>query len=295
MVTAVTSAISRWQRYGGRAFLRRLVNAVSTRVVSGGALDIVWYPLEQATQTAPDWPGWSFRMLTPEDVAAAVDDPELGIGPEMAVRMRQEGDSCFGIFDGDRLVSYGWYAGRQIAPEPEGGVPYPFPGMRFPPDVVYMYKGFTHPAYRGRQLHSLGMDLALQELAKQGVRGLISTVYWTNDPSLRSCRRLGMTFLGRLYQAHAFGRCLTRIPPACSDLGVQFFHGDGSAGTLCGFSLVPLSALALPCDSNALSDSDAAPEGDIPSALMARSGREVQLVASALSTDAACGSHPSSI
>ncbi len=225
MLTAALSSLWKTRtRFGWGALGRRIVDSLARRGLRAGVVEVVWLPLEAAPLAPPDWPGWSFRLLTPEEVDAFSRDPSLDMGPEMAIRMRERGDACFGIIDGERLASYGWYARRPIDPEPGEGNTVDYPGLTFPSDVAYMYKGFSRSDYRGRGLHALEIGLALRALAPQGVRALVSTVYWTNEASVRSCRRLGMTFLGRIVQYSLFGRYRLRVPAALRQHGIEFFH-----------------------------------------------------------------------
>ena len=244
MLTAALASLWKTRtRFGWGALGRRIVDGLARRCFRAGVVEVVWLPLESAPQSPPDWPGWSFRLLTPEEVDVFAQDPSLDMGPEMAIRMRERGDACFGIIDGDRLASYGWYARRPIDPEPGEGNTVDYPGLTFPSDVAYMYKGFSRSDYRGRGLHALEIGLALRALAPQGIRALISTVYWTNEASVRSCRRLGMEFLGRIVQYSLCGRYRLRIPAAVHHHGIEFFHDDLQSKTANAKPAMPTAAV----------------------------------------------------
>src|SRR5207245_9056607 len=75
------------------------------------------------------------------------------------------GDECYGFLAGETLAAYGWYSRMPT--------PLELPGLElhFNREYVYMYKGFTHPAHRGRRLHAIGMTRALQHYLASGLRG----------------------------------------------------------------------------------------------------------------------------
>ena len=123
-------------------------------------------------------------------------------------------DECFAIFDGDRLASYGWYSNQPTLIS-DGLV------LHFDPSWVYMYKGFTHPDYRGKRLHGIGMSLALRAYTERGSRGLISYVKSNNFQSLRSIERMGYRIFGDIYLARVMGRPVTWSTPGCRPYGFR--------------------------------------------------------------------------
>jgi hypothetical protein len=62
-----------------------------------------------------------------------------------------------------------------------------------------MYRGFTHPGYRGQRLHAIGMTMALAAYRARGFKGLVSCVDVRNDASLKSCYRMGYHDFGAIY------------------------------------------------------------------------------------------------
>ena len=125
-----------------------------------------------------------------------------------------KGDECFGLLKGDELAAYGWYSSQPTRIDPPDLLLHP--GGRF----IYMYKGFTHLAHRGRRLHAIGMTLALQAYLARGFRGLVSYVESNNFASLRSVARMGYEIFGTIAVLKAFGTLCTRASAGCRDLGV---------------------------------------------------------------------------
>ncbi len=201
-----TAAAVRWvaDRLG-----RRLLGALSVRVVW---LDADWLP----GWIQPD-PDVDFRFLTPEEVRCFEDDPDYELEASMAGQIERGSNLCFGVLSGGTLAAYGWYALGGVDGANASGV-----AMSFPSDVACMYKGFTHPNFRGRRLHALAMSLALRGLAEYGVTKLVSLVESVNWASLRSCARLGYVDLGRRISL-GWGRIrLVWVPEAAQQLGVRF-------------------------------------------------------------------------
>jgi hypothetical protein len=124
------------------------------------------------------------------------------------------GDRCYAIVDGARLASFGWY-GRRPTPIARGLY------LRFDPDRVYMYKGFTHGDYRGRRLHAIGMTRALLRVLSEGATGLVSYVDSKNHSSLVSCYRMGYEDVGRIYLARILDRPFAHADAGCRARGIH--------------------------------------------------------------------------
>lgn len=185
-----------YSRFGTASLVRLVVDRVGTTVCDLNVINVVWLDVADVVVTAASLPGFEFRFLTPAELEVYARDPANDLEPELVARAADGRNSCFAALDGNRLAAYGWYACQWIEPEHCYGF-----GLKMPPHVAYMYKGFTHPDYRGQRLHGAVMGLALREFATRGVNALISTVEWTNDASMKSCARLGYRRLGVLAQA----------------------------------------------------------------------------------------------
>lgn len=188
---------------------RKLLNASVTKVVRLEVKNL------EASLSADS--KFAFRFLSPLEVRDFAADPRNELDAEFVARAEAGHDLCYAALCQDRLAAYGWYALGSIEARHGGGQ-----AMSFPANMAYMYKGFTHPDFRGQRLHGVAMGLALQELAARGVDQLLSTVDWTNWASLKSCYRLGYTDLGRII---GFGPAccpITLASRAPRRLGVRF-------------------------------------------------------------------------
>jgi ribosomal protein S18 acetylase RimI-like enzyme len=142
------------------------------------------------------------------------DDPRYDLSPEFLGEALAKGDECYGILEGDRLASFGWYSAVPTRISDN---------LRFCFDrrYVYMYKGYTDPDYRGQRLHALGMTSALEQFRGRGADGLVSYVYATNFDSLRSCYRMGYTDVGQIYCLYAGGHYWIHADASCRKAGVS--------------------------------------------------------------------------
>jgi L-amino acid N-acyltransferase YncA len=61
-----------------------------------------------------------------------------------------------------------------------------------------MYKAFTEPEYRGRQIHGAALSRAAEHFRHRGIGRMIAIVEFGNRASLRSHQRLGFRPAGSL-------------------------------------------------------------------------------------------------
>jgi GNAT superfamily N-acetyltransferase len=126
----------------------------------------------------------------------------------------ERGDWCHCMRHGEIIASYGWYATGPVPAVDDDDI-------GFSSEYVYMYKGFSLPEFRGRQLHAHGMAHATAEAESRGYQGLISFVEIQNEGSLRSVARLGYRSFGTCYRLRLFGRTLTFSTPGCKPFGFR--------------------------------------------------------------------------
>ncbi len=154
--------------------------------------------------------------IVADNAITTLISPESDISSEFIESAMQRGDWACAFWDGQRLASTGWYSNGLVPIDKHFSI-------RFSNDSTYMYKGFTHPDYRGERLHANGMACALAAGAKAGKFGLISYVEGDNFASLRSCKRLGYRIFGSYWLFGIFGHHFAFKSPACRrfDVDVQ--------------------------------------------------------------------------
>jgi hypothetical protein len=199
------------KQFGRRAALYEIQHRLVNQVVPLHVLKGLTVTANQVDKSLLDAGRFKARFATRNELVAATADPE--VAEEMSVEFIEgavkKRDECHGIFDGDRLVSFGWYSNlpTQISDTLT---------LYFDRVWMYMYKGYTLRAYRGQRLHGVGMTRALRDYAKRGSRGLISYARSTNFASLRSGERMGYRVFGEIYIASVIGRPLIWATPGCA-------------------------------------------------------------------------------
>lgn len=161
-----------------------------------------------------DGNGYSFRFLDESKLRQYATDPALELNNSFLDESLAKGDRCYAILDGDVLASYGWYSNKDTAIDAALA-------LRFGRSWVYMYKGFTHPAYRGQRLHAVGMFKAMQAYCDEGLRGIISYVEANNFSSLKSIYRMGYLDVGNIVAWKVFGKYRIHVDKSCKSLDVD--------------------------------------------------------------------------
>jgi GNAT superfamily N-acetyltransferase len=204
------------RQYGLGSTLKLGLDRTGRRVCGLQVTQMVWLTPERASPPEPKGE-FTYRFLTAEDIDRFQDDPANDLTPRFRDRLLSGKHRCYAALDGDQLAAYGWYALEEVQPEDCFGF-----GLRLPSHAAYMYKGLTRPEYRGRRLHGYLMCRALQEMQADGVTRLISSVDWTNVPSLKSCARIGYEFIGCVVRWRQWGRERMHVSPRARREGVEF-------------------------------------------------------------------------
>lgn len=203
------------QKFGLLATLQYATSIVGSRCCGFEALTLVWLPVNEMKIPLDLPDDTEMRFLTPSEVESFSQDPANDFVESHVAKAHAGTDLCFAALINGRLASYGWYTlGRSFAIGDNGLL------MRAPSNAAYMHSGFTHPDFRGRRLHGIGMGRALHALSDGGVNALVSDIDWSNHASLNSCARLGYQMLGNLY-SFGFGRYrFVSSPKVARSLGI---------------------------------------------------------------------------
>lgn len=159
--------------------------------------------------------GFSFSLVSPSDLMKIAESPEYEMTLDFVEAALAKGDTCYGIWKDAALASYGWYSHVPTALDNERL------SFRFDPWYVYMYKGFTLDAYRGKRLHAIGITRALAAYRQGGFSGLVSYVESNNFDSLRSCDRMGFSKCGCIEVLGIGGHYRVRHEKSCAKYGLD--------------------------------------------------------------------------
>jgi len=207
----------------GNWIFYRVAQCVMTLDVSR----LVWLDGSKAHFKKPTDSGLDFRFLTPEEIRAFSVDPENLLDESLADRLKKGQHYCFAALSTElsgeqRLAAYAWFSLHSVEAKcNQGKQKNTGVDLSYPDHVAFMYKGFTHPAFRGRGLYGMVNGLAIQGLADQGITHLLSTMDWTNVAARRSCRRLGFSELGLLCRWGWGDWMHTKAPRTARPLGIQ--------------------------------------------------------------------------
>ena len=166
--------------------------------------------------------GFEARFLSARDVNALVQQEEMGVPAKFARSALNKGDRCYALLDANGVVSFGWYSHLPTAIDDDLM-------FVFDPSYVYMYFGYTLPAYRGKRLHAVGMAKALEQYTREQCCGLISFVESNNFASLRSCERMGYKQVGRIFTTRFGGHRWIHASKECDSLRIRVVPRADSA------------------------------------------------------------------
>jgi hypothetical protein len=162
------------------------------------------------------------RFVDAETMREYVDDPANMLTDAFINEAAANGDRCYALFEGEALMSYGWYSTRPTRLMEVPGEPI----LHFDSSYAYMYNGYTRPEYRGLRLHAVGMAAALEECTRERLRGILAYVVSSNVASLKSCYRMGYQCFGHIVMINVGGRSVWRSTPGCRKYG---FHVEAAA------------------------------------------------------------------
>ncbi|HLB83060.1 MAG TPA: hypothetical protein VJJ54_08210 [Gemmatimonadales bacterium] len=156
--------------------------------------------------------GMTAGFLDGATLRRMASEAKYDLTPEFVDDALSKGDECYGIFDGGQPAAYGWYARSPTLMSDRLCV-------QVDPSYVYMYKGLTLDAYRGRRLHAIGKTRALAAYQARGYKGMVSYIESDNVDSLKSAYRMGSVLFGRVFIIRILGRYLTLRTPGCAAFG----------------------------------------------------------------------------
>jgi GNAT superfamily N-acetyltransferase len=133
--------------------------------------------------------GLEYRLMWERDVLRFCGEAELEL-PESKLREAYaREDLCVAALDGDRLAGYCWFAFSETSLQ--GPV-----SIAFPREVVYTYKSYVRPEYRGRGIAPKLYLYADGLLRERGRSIALIFVHSHNRASIAAARRSGFAGAG---------------------------------------------------------------------------------------------------
>jgi ribosomal protein S18 acetylase RimI-like enzyme len=155
------------------------------------------------------------RLLPEREVLALCADPVLDLVPSNVQAAYRRGDLCVGAFQDGELAGYCWFA---LSPSPlmDGA------WLEFPDQVVYTYKSYVRPSFRGRGIAAALYGFADAHFLERGRTHAVLCVESHNRPSIAAARRSGFAEAG--YAAYLAGARLGAWRSrAAAGYGLRFF------------------------------------------------------------------------
>ncbi len=166
----------------------------------------------------PSPSGIALRAVGESDLVRLAADPRLELRAPSIRAAFARGELCVGAFDGGRLAGYAWFA---QAPAPHvNGVQ-----VRFAPHVVYTYKTFVRPDYRGRNIAPALYAFPDEHFRALGRSEAVLCVDTHNRSSILAAKKSGAKRVGGLAYWQRGGYFLSYHSPGLTPLGLRFYLG----------------------------------------------------------------------
>jgi GNAT superfamily N-acetyltransferase len=203
---------SSMRRAGPRAAYARVMGRLA-RHAGLRVFRIFERPLGAGTQAPAA--GLDSGLLSERDAAALCADASLDLTPSKIQAAYARGDLCVGAFLGAELAGYCWL-GFSAAPHMDRA------WLDFPSDVVYTYKSYVRPAFRGRGIAAAMYRFADPVAVERGRKVAIICVESHNWRSIAAAKRGGFSAAG--YAAYVGGaRLRVWCSPRAARYGLRFF------------------------------------------------------------------------
>jgi len=181
--------------------------------------------IEACQRPRNDVSAYHFRFLSAEEVRQFGACAGSDMDSQMAEMIEQHEAHCFAALDSDQLAAYSWFAsGHVAAKHNSGGSRFSGIGLLMPEDMVFLFKAFVLPQYRGHALNHWIFQKAGEEFARSNKKRIVTTTDWTNWAFQKSACRGG--FIQRAHSAEwvVAGKHFFYLPKL-DILGLQFFRG----------------------------------------------------------------------
>ena len=210
------------RRYGVLRMLHEIIYKLVQRAMICDITHLMCLDLEHVSLPDKEPENLCFRFITSDEVRRFAGG-ENDMTPDLAARVELGRDFCFAALAGEHLAAYAWYALGSIEAElNRGDTMASGVAMSFPDNVAFMYKGFTHPNFRGKGLYGYVNAKGLEVLQLHGVSTVVSTADWTNWSALNACWRIGYRGLGLVWRG-GWGRFMVTVAPRKGKLlGIRF-------------------------------------------------------------------------
>lgn len=197
-----------------------------------------WFMLAQVT-VRPLWAeppktplpdSVSIRVATPDEIARAMLEMPDQLNPEFVESALARGDYCSAVFDGEKMVGFGWRS-HTTAPHGDGL------WVGFEKPYRYGYHAYTRPEYRGQ--HISDPRVADWLSVARGARFTVGFTETHNFASIRRNRRYGNKRVGYAGYFKIFGKPYPFRTPGAKRHTFRFYRHHERFTTPAGNSSGP--------------------------------------------------------
>lgn len=209
------------QRWGHLRTLRGRAARYADRWLGLYVASIWAGPFDLDTQReAPPIPdNCELRRMDMSDIEPWLDDPGLGMDPRAYEFAFAQDHMPLGLFIGPQLVHYTIF-GHTAAPGPHGMM------IRLRPGLMYIWRTFTHPDYRGQRLIGVRSHFTRLNWAQfawgREFESFASYIDLSNVSSIIATGRLSDELVGYAGFWRVTGRSASFRSPGTSRLGFAF-------------------------------------------------------------------------
>jgi hypothetical protein len=125
---------------------------------------------------------------------------EYGLDEKFLNKAKSKRDICLGFLDKGHIASYTWYA-KETCDLFNGELK-----IKFNDEYVLATRTYTHPNYRGKRLHALGIAQGLKLLSRNKYKGIVGVVEANNFSSLKGISHFGSEEFGKFICIKIWGR-----------------------------------------------------------------------------------------
>jgi hypothetical protein len=180
--------------------------------------------LEACQRPSSDVSAYDFRFLSATDVRRLSDSVSGDQLRQMADVIEQGEARCFAALDQNQIAAYAWFTCDHVATKHNtGGTSFSGIGLKLPEDMVYLFKAFVLPKYRGQSLNNWIFHYAGEVFSCDGIKRIVTTTDWTNKAFQKSAYRGGFVKRGHAAEWIIAGKHFYHLPELGIP-GLNFFR-----------------------------------------------------------------------
>jgi len=178
-------------------------------------LVIKFGPLPEEGTTCETDSDLVFRVATRDELLKATTNPLLNMSKRFVEDALERGHKCIAAFDGNDLVGYSWRSVSETLLNHSVKV-------QFPEELVYHYKSFVLPDYRGKRILEGVKRVHFDSSTYQGRSSGFNCVEYSNYASLKASSKQGEVTVGYIILRASGGKSWCWHSSGPKKAGIRF-------------------------------------------------------------------------